>query len=89
MTIRSYRSQYAHGGKDVPVASLVDKYGIVWMKHFEEGKEELAPSISWFESVVQASLLEFFRRQPPGTLPPRKRDRLVDLAVSFGTARLS
>jgi hypothetical protein len=89
MTIRSYRSQYAHGGKDVPVASLVaDKHGLVWMKHFEEGKEELAPSISWFESVVQASLLEFFRRQPSGTPPPRKRERLVELAVSFGTARL-
>ena len=89
MTIRRYRSQYAHGGKDVPVASLVaDKHGLVWMKHFEEGKEELAPSISWFEAVVQASLLEFFRQQPSGTLPPRKRERLVELALSFVTAHL-
>lgn len=89
MTIRDYRSQYAHGGKDVPVTSLVaDKHKLVWMKHFEEGKEELAPSISWFESVVQASLLEFFRQQPSGVIPPRKRERLVKLALSFVTAHL-
>jgi hypothetical protein len=48
--IHSYRSQYAHGGKDIPVASLVaDRHGLVWVRYFDDGREELAPSISWFE----------------------------------------
>jgi hypothetical protein len=88
-TIHSYRSEYAHGGKDVPSAALMaDKHALIWVKHFEDGKEQLAPSISWFESVVQASLMEFFRKQGLGTPPPRKRQRLVDLALSFATTHL-
>jgi hypothetical protein len=88
-TIQDYRSQYAHGGKDVPVASLAaDKHGLIWVRHFDDGKEELAPSISWFESVVRTTLMEFFRRQAPGTIPPRKREKLVELAVSLATVHL-
>jgi hypothetical protein len=87
--IHEFRSQYAHGGKDVPTASLLaDKQKLVWVKHFEDGKEELAPSIGWFESVVQASLIEFLRTYPKGTIPVRKRQRFIDLALGFGTTHL-
>jgi hypothetical protein len=88
-TIHSYRSQYAHGGKDVPVASLVaDRHALVWVRYFDDGKEELAPSISWFESIVQASLMEFFRSQSPAAPPPRKREKLINLALSYATLRV-
>ncbi len=87
--IREFRSQYAHGGKDVPSASLLaDKHRLVWVKHFQDGKEELAPSIGWFESVVQASLIEFLRAYPKGAAPVRKRQRFIDLALEFGTTHL-
>ena len=54
----------------------------------EPRAEELAPSVSWFESVVQSSLLELFRQQLPGTVPPRKREWPVELALSFVTTHL-
>jgi hypothetical protein len=87
--IHEFRSQYAHGGKDVPSASLLaDKLRLAWVKHFVDGKKELAPSIGWFESVVQASLIEFLRSSPKGRVPARKRQRFIDLALSFGTTHL-
>src|SRR5205809_5374605 len=40
-----FRSQYAHGGKDLPIArALAATRGLGWVKHYVDGKEELAPS---------------------------------------------
>jgi hypothetical protein len=87
--IHEFRSQYAHGGKDVPTASLLaDRLRLVWVKHFEDGKEELAPSIGWFEAVVQASLVAFLRTSPKGTAPERKRQKFIDLALSSSATNL-
>jgi hypothetical protein len=87
--VQLYRSQYAHGGKDLPVASsLAHALGLVWVRHFEEEKEELAPSISWFEHVVNATLMQFLRETVTGSPAARKRERLINLALSFGTVRL-
>ena len=87
--IYDYRSMYAHGGKDVPVASLLaTEHKQVWIKHYEDGKEELAPSIGWFESVVNASLIECLRRIPIACQVERKRQKLVELALSFVTSHL-
>jgi len=87
--IYEYRSQYAHGGKDVPVAALLaDKLGLPWVKHFVGGKEEPAPSVSWFESVVHASLVQFLRAVQAGPPPERKRQKIIELALSSAIVHL-
>jgi hypothetical protein len=84
-----YRSQYAHGGKDIPIASLVaSSKGLVWVKHFENGKEDMAPSIDWFANVVRACLLSFLQQVATEPLPERNRQKLMDLALSYGVAHL-
>jgi hypothetical protein len=82
-----YRSQYAHGGKDVPIAAiLASRRGLSWVKHYVEGKEELAPSIDWFAHIVQASLMSYLEVITVNKPLERKRQRLIDLALSLGTA---
>ena len=81
-----FRSQYAHGGKDLPVASaLAAGRGLAWLKHYVDGKEELAPSPDWFSHVVQASLMTYLRSSPLEKPEDRMRKKLVDLALSVGT----
>jgi hypothetical protein len=56
------------------------------VKHFENGKEDLAPSTVWFANVVRVSLLRFLQQVATDPLPERKRQKLMDLALSYGVA---
>lgn len=85
--IYEFRSQYAHGGKDMPIASaLAATRGLAWVKHYVDGKEELAPSPDWFSHIVQASLMSYLRSSPLARPDDRMRKKLADLALSVGTA---
>ena len=82
-----FRSRYAHGGKDVPIASLLAaRRGLGWVKHYVDGKEELAPSPDWFSHIVQASLISYLRSSRLEKPEVRTRTKLRDLALSMGTA---
>jgi len=82
-----FRSQYAHGGKDLPIASaLAATRVLAWVKHYVDGKEELAPSSDWFSHVVQACLMSYLLSSPLEKPEDRMRKKLMDLALSVGTA---
>lgn len=56
----SHRSGYAHGGKEVAVATaMADRAGSSYFRSIIDGKEILTPGIRWFARIVRSALIGY------------------------------
>lgn len=56
----AHRSAFVHGGKEVPLTSLMaDNIGSSYFKHVDEGKEVKTPGLDWFAGTARAAMLGY------------------------------
>ena len=67
----SHRSGFAHGGKEVSIASeIADQSGRNSIGHFVGGKEVFTPSLKWFFKVARSTLIGFLLNSPRSPQAP-------------------
>ena len=55
-----HRSGFTHGGKEIPRASFIaDSLNRPYVLNIIDGKEVRTPSLKWFESIVQSTLIGY------------------------------
>jgi hypothetical protein len=60
----AYRSGFTHGGSPLsPASKLAERAEKKYVRHLENGRKILTPSLRWFENIVRSVLMEFLSRQ--------------------------
>jgi hypothetical protein len=78
------RSAFTHGGKPLSLAAgLADQVEKKFVRHFEDGRQVVTPSLAWFENLVRSVLIEFSRRRSG-----ERQASLARLALEEGTLML-